>query len=159
MSGAAGSDTTEIDATGLSIAVIQSTFHRDITDGLAQGALEAISASGATGSLVEVPGAFELPLVAKLLARAGHDAVVAVGVVIEGETDHYQHIANRASEGLMRVMLETGVPVGFGVLTVRQEAHARDRSQPGPDNKGAEAAHAALATALVLRSLEVPGRH
>ncbi|HEX9645264.1 MAG TPA: 6,7-dimethyl-8-ribityllumazine synthase [Acidimicrobiia bacterium] len=157
MSGTAGAGETEGDAVGMRVAVVQATFHAHITDGLADGALAAIAAHGADASLVKVPGAFELPLAAKRLAQTGHDAVVAVGAVIEGETDHYEHIAHRASEGLMAVMLETGVPIGFGLLTVRQEAHAVARSGPGAANKGAEAADAAVRSALVLRDLEVPG--
>ena len=79
--------------------------------------------------------------------------MVALGAVIDGETDHYEHVAHRASEGLMRVMLDTGKPVAFGVLTVRQEKHALVRSQAGPGNKGAEAAAAVVETALLLRDL------
>jgi 6,7-dimethyl-8-ribityllumazine synthase len=157
VSGTAGPGETEGDAVGMRVAVVQATFHAHITDGLADGALAAIAAHGADASLVKVPGAFELPLVAKRLAQTGHDAVVVVGAVIEGETDHYEHIAHRASEGLMAVMLETGVPIGFGLLTVRQEAHAVACSGPGAANKGAEAADAAVRSALVLRDLEVPG--
>ena len=108
--------------------------------------------AGAAVTVVEVAGAFELPLIAQELAPA-HDAVVALGAVIEGETDHYEHIAHRASEGLMRVMLDTGTPVAFGILTVRDPEHARLRSAPGPENKGAEAAEAAVRTALLLSGL------
>jgi 6,7-dimethyl-8-ribityllumazine synthase len=99
-----------------------------------------------------VPGAFELPLVARALC-ATHDAVVALGAVILGETDHYEHVAHRASEGLQRVMLETGTPVAFGVLTVREPEQALQRAAPGPANKGAEAAEAAVRTALLLRQI------
>lgn len=81
------------------------------------------------------------------------DAVVALGAVIEGETDHYEHVAHRASEGLMRVALDTGVPISFGILTTRAREHARVRSAPGEDNKGAEAAAAAVGAVLALKSL------
>jgi 6,7-dimethyl-8-ribityllumazine synthase len=101
----------------------------------------------------KVPGAFELPLAAKAAAIAGYDAVVALGAVIRGETDHYEHIAREAASGLASVALETGVPVGFGVLTVADESQALARSAPGPENKGAEAARAAVAMARVLERL------
>ena len=94
-----------------------------------------------------------MPLVARGLLDAGYDGVVALGAVIDGETDHYEHVAHCASEGLMRVMLDTGKPVAFGVLTVRQEKHAIVRSEPGDGNKGAEAAAAVVETALLLRGL------
>jgi 6,7-dimethyl-8-ribityllumazine synthase len=102
----------------------------------------------------KVPGAFELPLAAKAAAVAGFDAVIALGAVVRGETDHYEHIAREAASGLAAVALETGVPIGFGVLTVTDEAQALKRSAPGPDNKGAEAARAAVAMVHVLRGLD-----
>jgi 6,7-dimethyl-8-ribityllumazine synthase len=92
-------------------------------------------------------------LIAAHLLDNGYDAVVALGAVIEGETDHYEHVAARASEGLMQVMLSRGKPVAFGILTVREEMQALARSQPGPGNKGAEAAAAAVETAIVIRDM------
>lgn len=146
-----------LDAVGLRIAVVQSLFNREVTDGLLEGALRVLEGAGATEvTVVRVAGAFELPLVARRLAETGHDAVVAVGAVVEGETDHYEHIAHRASEGLARVALDTGVPVAFGVLTVRRAEHAYARSEPGPRNKGAEAAVAAVTTARLLADLALP---
>ena len=143
-----------LDASGLRIAIVRSGFNLEITDGLLEGARDLCEQTGVLGlTVVDAPGAFELPLIAQALAGVGHDAVVALGAVIEGETDHYEHIANRASEGLMRVMLDTGVPVAFGILTVREWDHARARSDPGPRNKGAEAALAAIGAALALRSI------
>ena len=143
-----------LDASALRIAIVQAVFNREVTDGLLAGARELLTAAGATDVLVvEAPGAFELPLFAQRLAALGYDAVIAIGAVIEGETDHYEHIAHRASEGLMRVMLDTGIPVSFGILTVCDPEHARVRSAPGPHNKGAEAALAAIETALGLRSI------
>jgi 6,7-dimethyl-8-ribityllumazine synthase len=152
MSGAAAPG--DIDATGLRIAIVRATFNDAVTSGLLEGALAAVASAGATAEVVEVPGAFELPLVAQRMAVAGFDAVVALGAVVLGETDHYDHVAHRASEGLMRVALDTGVPVAFGILTAREQRHATDRSRPGADNKGAEAANAAMRTALVLRHID-----
>jgi 6,7-dimethyl-8-ribityllumazine synthase len=109
-------------------------------------------------SVIDVPGAFELPLAARAGAESGRfDAVVALGAVIRGETDHYEHIAREASAGLAAAARETGVPVGFGVLTVEDQAQARARSAPGPGNKGAEAARAAVAMVHVLRKLRKDG--
>jgi 6,7-dimethyl-8-ribityllumazine synthase len=144
-------------ARGLSVAIVRSLFNRPVTDGLLDGAREALAAMGASPRRVAVydlPGAFELPLAAQAAARSGRfDAVVALGAVIEGETDHYEHVAREAASGLAAVARETGVPVAFGVLTVRQEEHARRRAAAGPDNKGAEAARAAVMTALALREI------
>lgn len=144
-------------ARGLRVAIVRSLFNRTVTDGLLAGARAALAEMGAAQKRVvvyDLPGAFELPLAAQAAARSGRfDAVVALGAVIEGETDHYEHVAREAASGLAAVARETGVPVAFGVLTVREEEHARRRSAAGPDNKGAEAARAAVATALVLRSM------
>lgn len=154
MSGTAWFAGHHLDVSSLRIAVVWAAFNKPVTAGLRDGALEALRDAGAADvTVIEVPGAFELPLVARRLAEKGYDAVVALGAVIEGETDHYTHVAHRASEGLMRVMLETGVPVGFGVLTTRDAESALMRSQPGAGNKGAEAAIAAAGTALLLREL------
>ncbi len=144
-------------ARGLRVAVVRSLFNRSITDGLLDGARAELAAMGAAPGRVTVydlPGAFELPLAAQAAARSGRfDAVVALGAVVEGETDHYEHVAREAASGLAAVARDTGVPVAFGVLTVRQEVHARRRAAAGPGNKGAEAARAAVMTALALRRI------
>jgi 6,7-dimethyl-8-ribityllumazine synthase len=126
-----------------------------VVNGLLDGACAALAEMGAEGLVREaVPGAFELPLAALAAAGSGRfDAVVALGAVIRGETDHYEHIAREAAAGLAAVARETGVPVGFGVLTVESEAQAIARSAPGPENKGAEAARAAVAMVHVVRRL------
>ena len=145
------------DARGLRVMLLRSTFNGVVVDGLVRGAEEALRAMGARPAdvtTVDVPGAFELPLVASVAARSGRwDAIVALGAVIRGETDHYEHIAREAAAGLAAVARESSVAVGFGVLTVSEEAHAHARAAPGPDNKGAEAARAAVATARLLQSL------
>lgn len=144
---------TPPDAPHLSVAVAVSQFNSSVTEGLLTGALSALAASGVSSpAVVTVPGSFELPVVCLRLASR-HDAVVALGAVIEGETDHYTHIATEVASGLMRVSLDTGTPVGFGVLTVTDPEHAKARAAPGPGNKGAEAAEAAVKAALVLRGL------
>ncbi len=144
-------------AGGLRVGVVMATFNSVITDGLLAGALSALEeANVAEATVVRVPGALEIPLVAQLLARSGFDAVVAIGAVIEGETDHYTHVATEAARGIGQVALETGVPVANSVLTTRRFEHARDRSLPGPANKGYEAARAAVAAANTLRALGPP---
>lgn len=141
----------------LAVAVVTSSFNRAITDGLRAGALDYL-ADAAVERIADLyaPGAFELPLFAQRLAGVGYDAIVCLGAVIEGDTDHYEHVASRASEGLMRVQLDTGVPVAFGVLTVRSLEDAVVRSQPGEGNKGREAAAAAVEAALALGTIDPP---
>ena len=141
-------------AEGLRIGVVTATFNHAITSGLKQGAMELLDELGATDVIVvDVPGAFELPLAAQRLAQQRCDAVVCLGAVVEGDTDHYEHVAHRASEGLMRVQLDTGIPISFGILTTRSAQAAVDRSQPGMDNKGREAALAAVVMARTLEKL------
>jgi len=145
----------DLDATGLRIAVVTAIFNAPITLGLRAGAVDYLEEASAEEVLtIDAPGAFELPLIAQKLARSGYDAVVCLGAVIEGDTDHYEHVAHRASEGLMRVQLDTGVPVAFGILTVRNPADAQVRSAPGPENKGREAAIAAVMAARALAAID-----
>jgi len=156
MSGAGAPDTQEkIDASGLKVVVVAGTWHEQITDGLIAGAERTLSAAGAEYSIVRVPGSFELPVVSKGALDAGADAVVALGVIIRGGTPHFEYVSSAATDGLTRVAIDTGKPVGFGVLTLDDEAQGIDRAGlPGSrEDKGAEAAHAALTTALTLREL------
>jgi 6,7-dimethyl-8-ribityllumazine synthase len=144
------------------VAIVRSRFNPAVTDGLLEGARQALVEMGASRSaleVVDVPGAFELPVAARAAARSGRfDAVIAIGAVIRGDTDHYEHIAREAASGLARVALRTGVPVGFGVLTVEREEQALARSAAGPGNKGGEAARAAVATVQALRALKGKGK-
>ncbi len=156
MSGAGAPDTLEkVDGTGLSVVVVAGTWHEEITDGLIAGAQRVLAESGASFSIVRVPGSFELPVVSKVALENGADAVVALGVIIRGGTPHFEYVSSAATDGLTRVALDTGKPVGFGVLTLDDEQQGLDRAGlPGSkEDKGAEAAHAALATAVVLRGL------
>jgi 6,7-dimethyl-8-ribityllumazine synthase len=141
-------------AEGLRIAVVASAFNASITKGLTAGAVGWLEDADAKEILVvQAPGALELPLIAQRLASIGYDAVICLGAVIEGETDHYEHVAHRTSEGLMRVQLDTGVPISFGVLVTKRLQHAIERSKPGSVNKGMEAAKAGVAAVNILRSL------
>jgi 6,7-dimethyl-8-ribityllumazine synthase len=156
MSGAGAPDAQEkIDGSGLRVVVVAGTWHEQITDGLIAGAERTLEAAGAEYSIVRVPGSFELPVVSKGALEAGADAVVALGVIIRGGTPHFEYVSSAATDGLTRVAIDTGKPVGFGVLTLDDEAQGIDRAGlPGSrEDKGAEAAHAALTTALTLRAL------
>lgn len=156
MSGAGAPDAAAaIDGSGLKVVVVAGTWHEQITDGLIAGAQRTLDASGAEWSLVRVPGSFELPVVSKAALESGADAVVALGVIIRGGTPHFEYVSAAATDGLTRVALDTGKPVGFGVLTLDDEAQGIDRAGlPGSkEDKGEEAAHAALATAIALREL------
>jgi 6,7-dimethyl-8-ribityllumazine synthase len=154
MSGA-GSPDLDIDGTGLRIVIVAGSWHEEITNGLIEGATRALEASGASFELVRVPGSFELPVVAKAALDAGADAVVALGVIIRGGTPHFEYVSAAATDGLTRVALDTGRPVGFGVLTLDDEQQGLDRAGlPGSkEDKGREAAEAAVATARLLRSI------
>ncbi len=146
-----------VSARGLRIALVRSAFNAEIVEGLWAGALFALREAGAAERNIasfEAPGAFELPLAAKAAALSGRfDAVVALGAVVRGDTDHYEHIAREAASGIAAASRETGVPIGFGVLTTSSEAQALARSRPGPGNKGAEAARAAIAMVHLLKTL------
>ncbi len=154
MSGA-GSPTLDVDGTGLTIAIVAGQWHTEISDGLKAGARRVLEAAGATIVEYDVPGSFELPVVSKAALEQGADAVVALGVIIRGGTPHFEYVSAAATDGLTRVALDTGKPVGFGLLTLDDEAQGLDRAGlPGSiEDKGAEAAEAALATARVLQAL------
>ena len=146
MSGA-GAPKLEIDASGLQVAVIVTSWHNEITDGLLAGAERALKAAGNTEYEVwRVPGAYELPLAAQYAIDAGAEVVVALGVVIQGDTPHFDYVCKAATDGLMRVGLDAGVPIGFGLLTVNTEQQALDRAglAGSKEDKGAEAVEAAV---------------
>ncbi|WP_104127386.1 6,7-dimethyl-8-ribityllumazine synthase [Cryobacterium sp. Y57] len=147
--------TISVDAAGLRLVIVAGLWHDVITDGLIAGAIRVLEASNAEFSLVRVPGSFELPVTCKVALDSGADAVIALGVIIRGGTPHFDFVSNAATDGLTRVALDAGKPVGFGVLTLDDEQQGLDRAGlPGSkEDKGAEAASAALATALVLREL------
>jgi 6,7-dimethyl-8-ribityllumazine synthase len=153
MSGEGRPTQLDTEGTGLRIAVVAGTWHDRITEGLLTGALRTLAASGAEVEVFRVPGSFELPVVAKAALEAGADGVVALGVIIRGGTPHFEFVSNAATDGLTRVALDTGKPVGFGVLTLDDEQQGIDRAGfPGSkEDKGQEAAEAVLATARVLR--------
>ena len=144
------------DCGGLRVAVIAAQWHEKVMDGLIEGAQRAIKEYGVEESvLLRVPGSYELPVVAKALAERGYDAVVALGVVIRGGTPHFDYVCEAATMGLTQVSVDTGVPIGFGLLTCDDDEQALDRAGlPGSrEDKGHEATTAALATAVLLRGI------
>lgn len=149
MSGA-GAPKIQIDASGLAVTVVVTSWHTEITEGLLAGAERALKAAGNdVYSIMRVPGAFELPLAAQMAIEDGAEAVIALGVVIRGGTPHFEYVCSAATDGLTRVQLDYGVPIGFGLLTVDDEKQALERAGlPGSsEDKGAEAVEAAITMA------------
>ncbi len=142
------------DGRGLRIAVLATRWHPRMTDGLVDGATRGLAECGVEDTAVlRVPGAFELPVAAKALVQQRYDAVVALGVVIRGGTPHFDYVCRAVTDGLTRVALDAGIPIGFGVLTCDTEEQALDRCglDGSSEDKGREAAMAAVETALLLR--------
>lgn len=156
MSGGAGiPEVPGIDASGLRLGIVASTWHSRICDALLAGARKVAADSGIDDpTVVRVLGAIEIPVVVQELARH-HDAVVALGVVIRGDTPHFDYVCNSVTQGLTRIALDTSTPVGNGVLTTNTEKQALDRAglPTSAEDKGAQAAAAALTTALTLLNL------
>jgi 6,7-dimethyl-8-ribityllumazine synthase len=145
-----------LDGTGLRIGIAVSRFNRTVTRALLDGARQTLAGAGVADgdvTVVWVPGAFELPLVAARLA-ASHDAVVALGAVIRGETPHFDYVAGECARGLAQVALRTGVPVIFGVLTTDTLDQAWARAGGAEGHKGREAAAGAIEMARLLRRLD-----
>lgn len=150
-----------LDATGMRLAVIAGRFNAHVSRPLVDGALGALTKLGLDAEDVPVywvPGAFEIPLVAKRLATSGRvDAVVCLGAVIRGETAHFDYVAGPCAAGVAQVGLDTGVPVVFGVLTTDTDEQALDRAGGRAGNKGEEAAHTAVEMVTLLRVLTKGG--
>ncbi len=155
MSGEGAPSNDQIDGTGVRVTVVAGTWHTVIAEGLLAGALRSLEAMNATVTVIRVPGSFELPVVSRAALEGGADAVVALGVIIRGGTPHFEYVSDAATSGLTQVSILTGKPVGFGVLTLDDEQQGLDRAGlPGSkEDKGAEAAEAAVATALALRAI------
>ena len=151
-----GSPSQQVDGSGLSVAIVAASWHSTVMDGLIDGARRGLADAGVLSvKLVRVPGAFELPVACARLAPS-HDAVVALGVVIRGGTPHFDYICQAATMGVTDVSVRSGTPVGFGVLTCDDEEQALDRAglEDSSEDKGHEAATAAVATAVILRDLQ-----
>ena len=135
-------------------AIAVGRFYGELADRLVEGARRVFEASGASVAVHEVPGAFELPLAALYCARSGrYGGVACLGAVIRGETDHYDYVCAEAARGIARVSLDTGVPCGFGLLTVENMDQALARTGGGKRHQGEDAAQAVLAMAGLRRSL------
>lgn len=147
------------EAAGLRFALVVSRFNEFVTGRLLRGAVDALLKAGASEDaidVVHVPGAFEIPLVARRLAVSGrYDAVVCLGAVIRGETPHFEYISSVVSRGVAQAAWDSGVPVIFGVLTTHSPEQALERAGGPERNRGSEAARAAVETASVLRKLAV----
>jgi len=143
---------------GYRFAIVVSRFNEEITEGLLQGARERLAEASVPDdsvTIIHVPGAFEIPIAAQRLGESGeYDAIVCLGCLIKGETMHFEYIAEATSHGIMQAAAATGIPMAFGVLTALTEAQAVERSRSGPDNKGREAAAAALEMAKLFRKLD-----
>lgn len=147
----------QMEARGLKIAIVATRFNDFMVDRLIGGAVDYLTRHGAIRddlALIRIPGAFELPLVCKRLAASGsYDGIVAVGAVIRGATPHFDFVAAEATKGIAHVSLESGVPIGFGLLTTDNLEQAIERSGSKGGNKGVEAASALLETIRVLEQL------
>jgi 6,7-dimethyl-8-ribityllumazine synthase len=150
-------------ADGSHILIVEARFYPDISDELLRGATAALSAAGATFDRVEVPGVFEIPgairmAIAATDAAPKYDGYLVLGCVIRGETSHYDIVANESARALQILVCEYALPLGFGVLTVENEAQAWARARVAEVNKGAEAARACLAMIDLKRRLQAAGR-
>ena len=154
MSGEGKTQVDVVPAEGVRVAIVAASWHDQVMDGLLGGARRYLAQTGASVDEYRVPGSFELPVVCQRVARS-HDAVVALGVIVRGGTPHFEYVSAAVTDGLGRVALDTGTPIGFGILTCDTDAQALDRAGlPGSrEDKGEEAAAAALQTWALLRRL------
>jgi 6,7-dimethyl-8-ribityllumazine synthase len=156
MSGEGSPGDRPIDCHDLRVAVVAASWHERVMKGLLDGTLDALRRHQVESPVVvRVPGSFELPVIADALARQGFDAVIALGVIIRGGTPHFEYVSSAASDGLTRVALDHGVPIGFGLLTCDNEEQALDRAglEGSSEDKGFEATSAALLTAVTLKKI------
>jgi 6,7-dimethyl-8-ribityllumazine synthase len=148
--GGSGAPQLEVSGAGLKVFIVAASWHSQIMDGLIAGARKELVRAGATDvTLWRVPGAFELPLAAELAITDGAQVVIALGVVIRGETPHFDYVCDAATQGLTQVQVNQKVPIGFGLLTVNTEQEALNRAglDRSREDKGAEAVQAALTMA------------
>jgi 6,7-dimethyl-8-ribityllumazine synthase len=148
----------DLQARDYRFAVLASRFNDFVVEALVRGAVEALRRHGASDKQIEivrVPGAYDMPLVARKMAQSRrYDAIIAVGAVVRGQTAHFDYVAGECASGLARVSAETGVPVAFGVLTTETAEQAMDRAGGKAGNKGAEAAASAIEVINLLRRVE-----
>lgn len=156
MSGDGSPTDRPFDCHDLRVAVVAASWHEQVMQGLLDGTLDALRRHQVESPVVvRVPGSFELPVVASALAGQGFDAIIALGVIIRGGTPHFEYVSSAATDGLNRVALDHGVPIGFGLLTCDNEEQALDRAglEGSREDKGYEATSAALLTAVTLKRI------
>jgi len=156
VSGDGSPEDRPFDCHDLRVAVVAASWHEKVMAGLLDGTLDALKRHQVEQPVVvRVPGSFELPVVADALAKQGFDAVIALGVIIRGGTPHFEFVSSSATDGLTRVALDHGIPIGFGLLTCDNEEQALDRAglEGSREDKGYEATSAALQTAITLRKI------
>tara|TARA_Y100001970_G_scaffold55801_2_gene70654 strand:- start:8037 stop:8525 length:489 start_codon:yes stop_codon:yes gene_type:complete len=143
----------DLEGNAYKVSIVVASFNGDIAQGLLDGALKALGECGITDiKIIETDGAFEIPVIAKHCINFS-DAVVCLGAVIKGETAHFEHVANECSRGIQQVMLETGKPITFGVLTTYTDFQAKERSLPDSFNEGYQAANTAIRMCSLLKKL------
>jgi 6,7-dimethyl-8-ribityllumazine synthase len=160
VSGAGSPHDKPVDCHDLRVAVVAARWHEQVMGGLVAGAERALADYQVEApSIVRVPGSFELPVVVGALAESGYEAIVALGVVIRGGTPHFEYVCSAATDGLSRIAVDTGVAVGFGLLTcdTEEQALARAGLEGSSEDKGYEATSAALVTAMTLRRIRRGG--
>lgn len=144
-------------AVGFRFGIVVATFNKMVTDRLLSSCLDGLTEQGVKDAdieVVRVPGAFEIPLVARTLAKSGRlDAVICLGAVIRGDTPHFDFISAEASRGIGQAALDSGVPIIFGVLTTDTETQAIERADPGTFNRGGDAAQSAIEMATVMKRI------
>lgn len=151
-----GAPVLSLQAPEAKVAIVASSWHTEVMDGLIAGSQAALADAGVTNiTLLRAPGSFELPVITQACAKADFDVVIALGVIIRGGTPHFEYVSAAATDGLTRVALDTGVPIGFGLLTCDDEAQALDRAglEHSREDKGREAAEAALSAWLTIREI------
>jgi len=151
----AGAPDRAADGAGMMVEIVAASWHDEVMDGLIAGATRACEAAGADFRVTRVPGCFEIPVIAEALARRGAAAIVGLGVVIRGDTPHFEYVCDAVTRGLTDVARANRVAVGFGILTCDDEAQAMERAglPNSRESKGEEAASAAIATARILENL------
>lgn len=133
-------------AEGARILIVAARYYKDVVDALVTGATRAVAEAGAISDVVDIPGAFEAPAAIALAARSKrYDGYIALGCVIRGETSHYDYVCGESARGLMELAIRQHLPIGYGILTVENEAQAIARADPATRDKGGEAARACLA--------------
>ena len=142
-------------ADGARVLIVAARYYTQVVDALIAGARRAVTDAGAESDVIEIPGAFEAPAAIAIAAQSGlYDGYIALGCVIRGETSHYDYVCGESARGLMDLSIQDGLAIGYGILTVENEAQAVERADPAERDKGGEAARACLAMLALRRRFE-----